>query len=201
MTNVSDICTCGRLSSPPHCPYCGSSNCIARKASGRWEGKGAKSVFIKGYRCLRCGDNFAADTPCCAPPTATPGRKGNIGAGLLSGNRGRQLRVGASGAGTVGTTGDIEPPPMAPAAKAALSSSILKTLAARRPELFRVAAAEAGLTPAQAADAAASKLEDKFLSEEPPQEAGPKAPLAGAARRDAAMGGGRRTFNDDFEFS
>ena len=61
-------CRCGRAVEPPHCPRCGSAVVQAVTKVGRNEVVGGVKVFVRGFRCRRCGQTFQEDAVCAAPP-------------------------------------------------------------------------------------------------------------------------------------
>ena len=62
------LCICGRKRAPQHCTSCGTTSLYARLRSGRHEVIDGVPTYIRGYRCRRCGQDFAADSACGAPP-------------------------------------------------------------------------------------------------------------------------------------
>ena len=61
------FCKCGRSTTSPHCPRCGSSNVQAVRRAGRYVMVNNLREFIRGFRCRRCDQDFQEDWPCAAP--------------------------------------------------------------------------------------------------------------------------------------
>lgn len=60
-----ETCRCGRLTTPPHCPYCGSISTFGHRASNLYNALGVE--IAKGLQCRKCGSYYNTLESCVAP--------------------------------------------------------------------------------------------------------------------------------------